>query len=402
MQPGNRNTFRHLHEAYRAFKKKNYTKALIILERAGDSGREDHYALFLQALCHLYSNNFTAANSVMEKIQRISPAYTPFIQLKSFLALKSSTSREGAIQAYISALEKNSSDRLLRSGLQHVEESPDFYKYQKEAKITGLVYVPKPGGRDKPGNLFRLRDGINIKRVRRHGFKPLKIIVFVTAIILSAAVAAAVIIWGRTYFFHDKNTVRLDRDSINKIDMVDISGSNYGLINRISQDKTPEFYASGETLISDFTEARMLVKKGLFNNALLILNKIANSNASYPVKEKSDFLVRFIMDSPERVYEDIDLKQIEAKPWLYRGSAVKFTGRAVNVRETKNGTSMSVMIGFDGSGFRGICEVFNQSTGIVSNGDTVEVMGVYILSIGSRAAPYVSADRIKVLSSQKN
>lgn len=393
------NAFRYQHEAYRAFRKKNYAKAIIILERGRDSGHEDHYSLFLHALCLLYSNNFTAVNPVMEKIEKISPSYSPFIQLKTFLALKSSTSREEAIQAYISGLEKKSSDRLLRSGLKHVENAPDFYKYQKEARITGLVYVPKPGDVDKPGNFLHLKAPLQIRRTGRHvqGTSPLRFFVYVGVAIISVAVSVVLVNRGIVYFSHDKNAVRLDSESQNRIDMVDISGSAYGLINRISQEKMPEFYASGEALTRDFSEARLLVKKGLFNKALLLLNKIANSNASYPVKEKSDFLVRFIMDSPERIYEEISLSGINAKPWLYRGSAVRFTGKAVNVRENRNGASFSVMIGFDGKNFSGICDVFNPVTGIVSNGNTVEVMGIYIMSVGNRPAPYVSAEKVRVL-----
>ena len=327
MQPGKRNSFRYLHEAYRAFKKKNYTKALIILERAGNSGYEDHYGLFLQALCLLYSNNFPAANSVMEKIQRINSFYTPFIQLKSFLSLKSSTSREEALQGYISALEKNSSDRLLRKGMKVVEDTPDFYRYQKEAKISDLVYIPKPGDKERDSNYSGLKERIGAIYVRKSGRKPVMTMVAIMAVILTMVLTLVYLTWGRKYFFQDKNRVRLDSDSIKKIEMVDISGSNYGLINRISREKTHEFYASGEALTADFTEARMLMKKGHFNKALLILNRIANSNASYPVKEKSDFLVRFIMDSPERIYEETELKKINDKPWIYRGWALKFTDR---------------------------------------------------------------------------
>jgi tetratricopeptide (TPR) repeat protein len=399
MKPGNRNSFRHLHEAYRAFKKKNYTKALIILERAGNTGYEDYYGLFLQALCQLYSNNFSAANSVMEKIQRINPLYTPFIQLKSFLAHKSSTSREEALQAYISALEKTPADRLLRRGMKSVEEAADFRKYQKEAKISGMVYIPKPVDKDRKSGLISLRDRIGFRHGRRTGLKAL--LVALTAVVLAASVTVIFFKRDWKFFFHDKNAVKLDRGSINKIEMVDIGGSAYGLINRISQEKSPEFYASGDALTQDFTEARMLVKQGYFNRALLILNRIANSNASFPVKEKCDFLVRFIMDSHERVYEEIDLQKLNEKPWLYRGSAVRFTGKALNVKESKNGASFSVMTGYDGESFRGIYEVFNPQSGTVSSGDMVEVMGIYIYNIGGRSAPYVSAEKVKVIGSLK-
>ncbi len=399
-QSRDKNTFHHLHEAYRSFKKKNYTNAIIILEQTKDSGHEDHYALFLQAVCLLYSNNFPAANNVMEKIQRVNPSYTPFIQLKSFLALKSSVNREDALSAYISALEKNSSDRLLRKGLRAVEESVDFYKYQRGAKLSDLVKIPKPGKKDviiEPDRFARRRE---TGRERRSipVVKPVYVFILVVIVISSAAAVTLFNYREHLNIFADREAVKLDKDSLNKIDMVDISGSGYGIINRINKDKTPEFYPSGDFLLNDFSEARQLIKKGFFNRAIIILNKITNSNASFPVKEKSDFLIRFIMESDERVYEEIDLKLINEKPYLYRGSAVTFTGKAANVKEIKGGTAFSLMIGYDGNNFKGVCEIFDSAKSPVNNGDIVEVQGLFILNIGQGGSPYITSEKITVKS----
>jgi tetratricopeptide (TPR) repeat protein len=397
-QSADKNTFHHLHEAYRSFQKKNYTNAIIILDQTGSSGHEDHYALFLQAVCLLYSNNFPAANNVMEKIQRINPSYTPFNQLRAFLALKSSVSREDALSAYISALEKNSSDKLLRKGLRAVEESGDFYKYQKEAKLSDLVKIPKPGQREKffeQGRFSRRRAG-GRERKGISVFNPVYVFFIVVIIISSAAAVTLYNYKEHLNIFTDKGAVKLSSESLSKIDMVDISGSGYGIINRINKDKTPEFYPSGDTLLNDFSEARQLIKKGYFNQAILILNKITNSNASFPVKEKSDFLTRFIMESDERVYEEIDLKQISEKPYLYRGSAVKFTGKAANVKEMKGGTVFSLMIGYDGNNFKGVCEIFDSAKSRVNNGDIVEVQGLFILNIGQGSSPYITSEKITV------
>ncbi len=401
-QSRDKNTFQYLHEAYRSFQKKNYTNAIIILEQTKDSGHEDHYALFLQAVCLLYSNNFPAANNMMEKIQRANPSYVPFIQLKSFLALKSAVSREAALSAYISALEKNSSDKLLRRGLRAVEESSDFYKYQKEAKLSDLVYIPKPGNKQSSRESIlrseRFSRRVDISRGRRWipDLHPVFIAVFMVVIIIAGAASALYFYKGNFNFFSSSDGIQLDSESINKIDMVDISGSGYGIINRINQEKTPEFYPTGDILQSDFNEARVLMKKGMFNSAVIILNKITNSNASFPVKEKSDFLIRFIMESDDRIYDEIDLKQINEKPYLYRGSAVKFTGKAANVKEVKSGTAFSVMIGYDGNNFKGVCEVYDSAKGIVNNGDIVEVQGLFILNIGKGSAPYISAEKVVV------
>jgi len=395
-----KNTFHHLHEAYRSFQKKKYTDAIIILEQTRDSGSENHYALFLQAVCLLYSNNFSAANNIMERIQRINPSYTPFVQLKSFLALKSSSSRGDALSAYVSALEKHSSDKLLRKGLRAVEESHDFFRYQKEAKLSELVSIPKPGQKDLSPESTRYLRRIEVARAGKRFFriKPVYASAFLIIFILTTVLTVLYVFRSDIGYFSKPESVRLNNESLNKIDMVDISGSGYGIINKINQEKTPEFYSSGDALLNDFNEARMLIKKGFFNRAIIILNRIANSNASYPVKEKSDFLIRFIMESEERIYDEINLKQIKEKPYLFRGSAVKFTGRAANVKEIKGGSAFSVMIGYDGNNFAGICDVYDTSKVPVVNGDMVEVKGQFILNIGNGGAPYISADKIVVVT----
>lgn len=398
-QSRDKNTFQHLHEAYRSFQKKNYTNAIIILEQTKDSGHEDHYALFLQAVSLLYSNNFPAANNMMEKIQRINPSYTPFIQLKSFLSLKSSVSREDALSAYVSALEKKSSDKLLRKGLRAVEEASDFYKYQREAKISDLVSIPKPGKRELLIETDRFSRRGELRRGKRNsqGIRTVYSVIFILMII--SGLFISYYFYGKKFSFSSNTgAVKLSSESLNRIDMADISGSGYGIINRINQEKTPEYYPTGDALLSDFNEARLLMKKGFFNRAIILLNKIANSNASFPVKEKSDFLIRFIMESDEKVYEEIDLKQISEKPYLFRGSAVKFTGKAANLKEVRNGRAYSVMVDYDGSNFKGICDVYDAGGVTVNNGDIVEVRGVFILNIGKSGSPYISAEKVKVIS----
>lgn len=398
-QSGDTNTFQHLHEAYSSFKKKKYTNAVIILDQIKNRGEEDHYALFLRAVCLLYSGNLQAANIVMEKIQAVNPLYTPFIQLKSFLALKSSLTREDAIAAYINALEKNSSNRLLRRGLRKVEKAPDFYNYQREAKLSALVSVPRPGRiQFITGSVGLPRRKDTVSRIKIPSVRPAVVLLTILIIITAAVLTFFYSNMGKFSFFKSGNAVKLDRESLNKIDMVDISGSGYGIINRINKDKTPEFYSSGDVLLNDFNEARLLMKKGYFNKAVILLNRITNSNASFPVKEKSDFLLRFIMESDERIYEEMDLKQVIEKPYLFRGCAVKFTGRTANVTESKSGTAFSVMIGYDGNNFKGVCDVYDSAKGIVKSGDIVEVKGLFILNIGKAGAPYVTAEDVRVVT----
>ena len=395
--------FNYLHEAYKYFKRKNYTGAVIILEQAKDSLRNDHYGLFLHAVSLLYSNDFLSAGSVIEAIQRINPSYIPFIQLKAFLALKSSTDREEALANYISALEKNPSDKLLRKGLHLIETSADFSKFQREIKISDLVHIPKPKGKIRYLKAYKysredLREDLR-HRTSRFSYNKL---IYVLLMFLIVSIIALVIFklgfkFADLKFINKKDEISLSAGSLNTIDMTELRGSGFGLINKINKEKTPEFYPSEDALLRDFNEAKQLMKKGDFNKAALILNKISNSNASFSAKEKSEFLIRFIIDSDERVYDNIDMKQIAEKPYLFRGCSLRLSGKAANVKENKDAIAFSVMIDYDGKSVKGICEIYDYSKSAINNGDTVEVKGIFILNIGKEGVPYILAEKISVI-----
>ena len=391
--------FSYLHEAYKYFKRKNYSGAVIILEQAKDSLRNDHYGLFLQAVSLLYSNDFLSAGSVIEAIQRINPSYIPFIQLKAFLALKSSTGREEALADYISALEKNPTDKLLRKGLRLIEKSADFNKFQREIKISDLVHIPKPEGKIRYFKAYKYsREDLPH---RTSGFPYSKLIYVLLSVLVVSIITLIIFKWGFKFtdlkFTNKEDEIRLSAASLNTIDMTELRGASFGIINKINKEKTPEFYPSEDALINDFNEARQLMKKGNFNKAALILNKISNSNASFPVKEKSEFLIRFIIDSDERVYDNIDMKQIAEKPYLFRGCSLRLIGKVANIKENKDGTAFSVMIDYDGKSVKGICEIYDYSKSAINNGDTVEVKGIFILNIGKGGIPYILAEKISVI-----
>ena len=386
--------FSYLHEAYKYFKRKNYTGAAIILEQAKGSLQNNHYGLFLQAVSLLYANDFSSAGSVIDTIQRINPSYTPFIQLKAFLALKSSSGREEALANYISALEKNPSDKFLRKGLHLIETSADFNKFQREIKISDLVYIPKPKGKIKYFETDKYSGKNFVYRI--FGFPYSKYLYALLSILVVSGIALIIFKYG--FNFTAKNDeVRLSAASLNTIDMTELRGASFGIINKISKEKTPEFYPTEDVLINDFNEARRLMKRGDFNKAALILNKISNSNASFPVKEKTEFLISFIIDSDERVYDNIDMNRITEKPYLFRGCGLRLTGKALNVKETKDGTVFSMMIDYDEKTVKGICEIYDYSKSVINNGDTVEVKGIFIFNIGKSGIPYILAEKITVV-----
>ncbi|NCU33383.1 MAG: hypothetical protein EOM23_10760, partial [Candidatus Moranbacteria bacterium] len=243
----------YIREAYRSFKKGNYSNSVIILEKASGAGLDEPYPVFLLALSYLYSGDYTKAENALLKIERTDPRYAPYIQLKSFLAMKGALTPVEALSAYISALEKLPADRMLKKGLLKIEKSADFYKLQKSARISSFVKIPSPGG--KGFSFFKSSKGeFSSKKERGVSVKTgVKLsILMVTAIIISTAVFL--------YFYYDEIERMVFREQngsrviagADKIDMINLSGSGYGLINKVNRDVTPEFYVSGDQLHKDF------------------------------------------------------------------------------------------------------------------------------------------------------
>ncbi len=384
--------FNYINEAYRSFKKKNYENAVIILEKGYSSGDTSPYSLFLLAVSLIYSNNFSRAGIILDHIQRVDPLYEPFVQLKSFISLKSAVSREEAMHIYVAALEKLPADALLRKALRILEDSKDFSTLQKNIKLHELVHIPAPGKKFYPVKIFSSEKG----RIRHRRKYILPVIILVSACIL------CVILFALSPLNYSSlvSSFKQDRHNSNKsdiagkVDMVDIGGAGYGIVDRINSTKTPEFYASGDVVISEFNEARKLLKSGEFNKGVMILNRIINSNASFMVKEKCEFLIKYVMDSDERTYEEIDIAKLNNKPYLYRGSSVVISGKAANMKQVKGGKSFTLMVGYDGRNFNGITLVFDSENTPIENGEMVEVKGLFITGMGKGNVPYISGEKI--------
>jgi tetratricopeptide (TPR) repeat protein len=395
--PGQKgNKYQYIKEAYKAFKKGNYSNASIILEKASGAGIGDAYAVFLLALSYLYNEEFARSETALNRLEKIDPVYPPLVQLRAFLALKSSASSDEAVSSYISALEKISSDKTLKKSLGKIEKDGDFYKLQKNAKIADFVDIPTPGkgiSRVKYG----AGRGSNKKEAER-------IILNRSGIIFVSLFIVFIISASALYFYSDKVLEFIgygvssgkNISGSGKIDMIQLSGSGYGLVNKVNKEASPEFYISGDQVRNDFNRARSLIKKGEMNRAILILNRIMNSNSSFVVKEKTEFLIRFIIESDEREYEKIKYDEIMLKPYLYRGAAVLISGQAVNVRDSAKGTGLSILVDFDGKNFKGAIDAFSENRVQVKDGDIIEATGIFYPEVGRTKRPFISVVSLKV------
>ncbi|MDY6967391.1 MAG: hypothetical protein SVR08_01870, partial [Spirochaetota bacterium] len=341
----------------------------------------DKYIYFLLSLSYFLANRFNDADSFIKKIKNIDPEYLPCFQLETFIILKSTNNINIVISRYIELIKKFPKDKTLKRSLFILHKIDDFNNFQKNARLYDFVSVPKPG-----------RKVISHRKTKIFINKQIKISIIVFLVIaVSSATALSV------YFILNRETERTPAKAISQIDMVNLDSSRYDLIYKIRKEKTPIFYFSNENLLKDFKSAKLLIKKNKFNNALKILNKLNNSNANYRVKEKIEFLRKFIIEIEDRNFEHVPFKDVSKNPYLYKGFNIRWKGRVTNIKKKKQKLTFSLLVDYVNNDiFTGIAEIyFDKSQCEIKNGDTVIVKAIFVNTIGSGNRIYLIAKDIR-------
>lgn len=201
------------------------------------------------------------------------------------------------------------------------------------------------------------------------------------------------------YFFYGKYFIETPPGEIHTetVDGVQLSGSDYRLINRINHTRTPEFYTSAAKVKNDFNRARRLIKTGKYNEAAYVLNGIYNSNATFSVREKCDFLIRFIMDVDHRSYAEILPAKILKKPYLYRGFGLRLLGKVTNLKKLPGSTSFTLLVNYRRKDiFDGVADVFQKGRNDnLVNGAMVTVDGLFVSPISKNGRLVITARDIR-------
>jgi tetratricopeptide (TPR) repeat protein len=387
--------FQFIQEAYRSLQKKRYQEALVLLENVLSARPDDPYPYFLISVVYLFSDKFDRAHGIMDRLKRVNPDYLPLVQLQAFLYLKSATSYESAMARYMELVEKYPADHKLNRALQSVRKISDFAQLQKHARLQDFVDIPQPS---KPRLIKTVKSGIHT-RLPGRGERRFKI-----RLPLLAGISAIVIVAALLTFFALRDTSpwqaivsagkNLNTDTVDKIYLGE---PGYSLLNPVSREKPLEFYYSNHDVVTDFEKAKRLIKDGRYNEALLILNRLNNSNARFTVKEKFEFLIKFIVDMEDRVFENIPYNTLRSKLHLYRGFALNWEGKITNLKNTRSSQSFTLLIDYKNNDiFSGIADVYSATPyPDLANGDLVTLRGVFVNTMGDDQRLYVVAHDVK-------
>jgi len=381
--------FKILKTAYALLKKGEVKSAISLLEQVVTSfGQEEPYPYFLLAVAYLYNDKFDFANTIINRLRKNNPDYLPLVQLQGFMNFKSATVSGSALNTYLSLYEKYPNDKTIKKTLELIRRSKNFNKFQKVARLNDFVKIPSP-----PSHLKKIHENIkktnNAVRKNKSSF-PIKNILIVSVF--------AIAIFFVSFYFIKRYLNQMDQSASQKVfkdlNYVNLESSNSNLLNRINKKEYPEFYLSSKIVNYDFHRAKRLIKTKKYNEALKILNKLYNSNVNFAVKEKINFLIKFVMDLDDRVFQKIPYKKIMEKPYLYHGSAITFKGKIANIRNKTKSKSFNLLVNYKQDGtFSGILDVYLATKEKIKNGDTLKVEGLFIYT-GSKDKSYLSAKNI--------
>ncbi len=388
-------TLKLVKEAYKFINDRKYSHAFAILDEMTASINYDPYPLFLLAVACIYSDKFNRANEIMEILGEKFPDYIPFVHLQAFLKLKSAGGPEEVRDNYISYIGKHPFDPFLQRIEKKIRNIKNFEKFQKSAKLYDFVHIPKPPKDLKDRLSGKAKIGDHTDREVKKAVKKFKYANLIYSIIVIGL--AAVILMTSDIMYRVVGLKNKNARYFKEIDMINLGGSSFDAVKKINRNTTPEFYANFQDLVRDFRKSKRLIKSGRLNDAVLLLNRIYNSNAGYSIKEKVDFLIKFVTEFDDRKFENIPYREILKKPYLYRGYSLKWKGKITNLKTGSRKTLFTMLVDYKNNDvFTGVAEVFaGTENKELNNGDIVEVKGIFTETIGSEKRMYVFAKMIE-------
>ncbi len=372
--------YRIARESRRLLLRGKYRNAMELLEGLVGSGTGDPYVLFLLSIACLYLDEFQKALKIMEKLGQSWSAQVPYLQLHSFLALKSAPDKGTAVRIYSDLAGRHPGDRLSKRLLNRLIAAEDFPLFQRNAKLTDFVTIPRPprvtagrgwGRIETPGKIGKSAGFPLIASV--------KIVLKTAAVLLALSIlvmAGALIRFGGP-----DNLIAFMRGGTpgsDVIERVSLDGYSYDLVTGKSAGTGAKFYYSSGELVEDFNRAKSLIRNGRHNDALAILNRIYSGNVSFVVKEKTEFLIRWITHVEERNFEEIPFADVKSNPNLFRGYSLRWKGKVANQVRRQDSVSFTLLVDYREKGtFSGVVEVFYEGPARgLENGSPVRVDGV--------------------------
>lgn len=368
-------------EAYAAIRKGRPGEAFMILEKLPKNGY-DPYPLFLSALSSLMCDQIEQGLSFSKRLRAHYPEYIPGREIDAFIRIKSAKSKEDAVVALIELTPKGSDARHFRKLADRIRHTDDFETFQKKFSVKDCVRYSKHPPVGKSAKDFSSKT-VHLDHRRKRNVFRVVLIFFITIICGAGGISG--------YLYLKQIDNRVTRGNEDVFSRSFIPDDRYPLIGKKSIEEKYS-YENEDELRADYEKARMLMKNSKFNDALLILNRINNSNAQPGIRDRVQFLVKYISGISDRDAEMIPCGKISADPVLYRGVMISVTGIVKEAYGKKRTSSMSIIPDSDKNR---IVEIFSNAMSNYKVNDRVKVEGIFSQTVGKESRLYVEARSVE-------
>ena len=297
------------------YRKKDYKKALSYFEQALRKDKEDPQIYRFLGYCSLFIGDFDGARRYFKGGLLVDEDNIELMKGLAFVYLKDERI-EDAIGLWGEVLQKNKRDRMVKNALKGLRESEE-----------PLIFIENV----KPQELMNMRPPLSTK------IKP-----FITAGIITLAVfIIGVLIYFTPVYNKILRTFYPDYFELKSITLPrEEAMTSPGLGDAL-------FTFSDQEIEKYFVRIKKDIYRGRYNSAIILMNKVMQSNAHPLVKERFGILYDFL-EPPDPLSLDINpgLSEVLKQPVVYKGIYVLWKGRIANLKKSKEGASFDLLVNY--------------------------------------------------------
>lgn len=303
-------------------RKRQFNKAIIILENAREIYRESFdYFLLLGTAC-LYAGDTGNANRYYQQARHIKLRDINLLLGQAVLYLRRGDT-DLAIQYYLDILELEPENKIARSAMEFIRKNGNYETIVRWVDSGKIERFYPPLGPD-------YREILQIVVSAACG------IIIAAGIIHCARSQDS----GTTGPRADLTELSLTSEESAAVIEKDLSGGVYRYI--LSEDEIKRSYDNAKVYFQDYRD----------NSARVEINKILNSNASSAIKKKADFLITYFEEPDfdtfeKKPLENFDYAQVASDPWLYAGCWVVWSGRITNAVLQDDVYRCDLLVGYE-------------------------------------------------------
>jgi tetratricopeptide (TPR) repeat protein len=335
-------------KAVRLARRRNYARAIKLLEAEVFSYSDSWQFPYVLGLCYRKSGNAGSAFPLLRRaVERDDQKAGPLLALAALHMRRGESAK--AISFYLRVKDFDAGNRTARRGLEVLKRyGGTLTAWQNEKKIASLYpsFPPTP---------------VSPK----------------TAVLALIVVALAGLGYGAVTLSR-RGVIRLPR--IEKASREGLDAASLTAEEKSAPagtEGTFRFVLTNKEILDTFDKGRAFFNRRRDDAARVEMNRLLESNAAGAVKNKARILLSYMEDADFASLKDrFSFAEVKAEPYLYRDCAVIWRGMAANLETGDAETTFNLLVGYETkSRLEGIARVRFDYAVTVNTERPLEVLG---------------------------